>query len=109
MPIKKRQMAGVKTHALSSSDPDLVSEVMANLLPHVASADYMIKAMNMHRVAGNVYECPSTKDFWEVKEGKIFKLTKGNEVDNSEKLMAADSIDPEASLKMILDDLEFYN
>lgn len=107
MPMKKRVEAS--THSLSiPKESKLVSEVYDSLLPKMASVDSVIRKLGLLRVAGNVYECPSTKDFWEVKEGKIMRLTTANEVDNSEKLVAADSMDPETSLKQILADLEFY-
>jgi hypothetical protein len=91
------------------SDSDLANEVYDSLLPKMASANFVINRLGLVRVAGNMYECPSTKDFWQVKEGKIMRLTSTNEVDNSESLVAADSTDPEASLKQILADLEFYD
>jgi hypothetical protein len=60
----------------------------------------------MRRVAGNVYECPSTKDFWKVQGNKIIKLV-GNEVDNGESIPGAPDDRPQAFLAGILDDLEF--
>ena len=63
--------------------------------------DYMLR-----RVAGNVYECPSTKDFWKVQGNKIVKLV-GNEVNQGESIPAAPEDRPAAFLAGILDDLEF--
>lgn len=60
----------------------------------------------MRRVAGNVYECPSTKDFWKVQGNKIVKLV-GSEVSNGESIPAAPEDKPAAFLAHILDDLEF--
>jgi len=60
----------------------------------------------MRRVAGNVYECPSTKDFWKVQGNKIVKLV-GNEVNQGESIPAAPDDKPAAFLANILDDLEF--
>lgn len=106
--MKKRVEASI--HSLSiPKQSDMASEAHDALLPIMASANTVIQRLGLMRVAGNVYECPSSKDFWEVKEGKIMRLTSANEVDNSETLMAADSRDPESSLKHILDDLEFYD
>src|SRR5438270_7925755 len=51
----------------------------------------------MNRVAGNVYECPSTKDFWKVQGNKIVKLV-GNEVNNGESIPAASDENPAKSL-----------
>lgn len=60
----------------------------------------------MQRVAGNVYEAPSTRDFWKVQGNRIIKLV-GNEVDNGESIPAAPDDKPAAFLAAILDDLEF--
>lgn len=61
---------------------------------------------SMRRVAGNVYECPSTKDFWKMQGNKIVKLV-GSEVSNGESIPAAPDDKPDAFLAHILDDLEF--
>src|SRR5574337_490357 len=80
---------------------------------HFASAtkipqevQHYIDRFSMHRVAGNVYECPSTKDFWKVQGNKIIKLV-GNEVNNGESIAAAPEDKPAAFLANILDDLSF--
>jgi hypothetical protein len=73
------------------------------LSPEVKSK---IASMNLQRVAGNVYECPSTKDFWKVQGNKVVKLV-GSEVNNGESILAADEQTPQISLKGFLDDLEF--
>jgi hypothetical protein len=65
-----------------------------------------IDQFSMHRIAGNVYECPSTKDFWKVQGNKIVKLV-GNEVNAGESIPAAPDDKPAAFLANILDDLEF--
>jgi hypothetical protein len=65
-----------------------------------------IDSMMMRRIAGNVYECPSTKDFWKVQGNKIVKLV-GNEVNQGESIPAAPDDRPAAFLAHILDDLEF--
>jgi hypothetical protein len=65
-----------------------------------------IDSMMMRRIAGNVYECPSTKDFWKVQGNKIVKLV-GNEVNAGESIPAASSDKPAVSLAGWLDDLEF--
>ena len=52
-----------------------------------------IASMGLERVAGNVYTCPSSQDFWTVKGGKIKKLT-GDEVDNGESIKSAPKNDP---------------
>lgn len=67
-----------------------------------------IASMGLLRVAGNVYECPSSQDFWQVTGGgKIVRLSGGDEVDNGEKIPAAPSDRPGEYLTSILNDLEF--
>lgn len=80
---------------------------------HFASAtaiprdvQHYIDQFSMHRVAGNIYEAPSTKDFWQVRGNKIVKLV-GSEVSNGESIPAAPDDKPAAFLAHILDDLEF--
>jgi hypothetical protein len=65
-----------------------------------------IASMGLFRVAGNVYECPSTADFWKVSDGKIMRLS-GDEVDNGESIAAAPADKPMEFLSSILDDLSF--
>ena len=67
---------------------------------------FEIDSLMMRRVAGNVYEAPSTRDFWKVQGNRIIKLV-GNEVDNGESIPAAPEDRPAAFLAGILDDLEF--
>lgn len=52
-----------------------------------------IASWGLKRVAGNIYSCPSTRDFWKVKGNSIVKLT-GDEVDNGESIKAAPENDP---------------
>ena len=65
-----------------------------------------IDSLMLRRIAGNVYECPSTKDFWKVQGNKIMKLV-GDEVNAGESIPAAPDDQPAAFLANILDDLEF--
>jgi hypothetical protein len=66
-----------------------------------------IASLGLQRVAGNIYECPSTKDFWKVTSGGgIARLTSG-EVDNHERIAAAPSSAPADFLDEILGSLEF--
>jgi hypothetical protein len=65
-----------------------------------------IASMGLNRVAGNVYECPSTKDFWKVQGGKVVRMAT-EEVDNGERLAAAPHDNPSNFLASILDDLTF--
>lgn len=78
-----------------ASEEELPSEVKAK-----------IASMGLNRVAGNVYACPSSSDFWQVKGNKIVKLV-GDEVNNGESIPAADETTPQISLKGFLDDLTF--
>jgi len=65
-----------------------------------------IASMGLIHCAGNVYECPSTADFWKVSDGKIMRLS-GDEVDNGESIAAAPTDKPMEFLSSILDDLSF--
>lgn len=67
---------------------------------------FEIDSLMMRRVAGNVYECPSTKDFWKVQGNKIVKLV-GSEVNEGDSIPAAPDDRPAAFIANILDDLEF--
>jgi len=78
----------------------------ASMMAIPRDIQFEIDSMMMRRIAGNVYECPSTKDFWKVQGNKIVKLV-GNEVNQGESIPAADSERPAMSLASILDDLEF--
>jgi hypothetical protein len=78
----------------------------ASATPIPRDVQERIDALMMRRVAGNVYECPSTKDFWKVKGNQIVKLV-GDEVSNGERIQAAPEDKPQAFLEHILDDLEF--
>ena len=63
-------------------------------------------AMGLIRVAGNFFECPSSKDLWKV-EGDKVKRVSSIEVDFNEKMGAASSEDPDGYLKDILAQLDF--
>jgi hypothetical protein len=78
----------------------------ASMMAIPRDIQFQIDDLMMRRVAGNVYECPSTKDFWRVEGGKIKKLT-GSEVEQGESIQAAPNDTPSAFLAHILDDLEF--
>jgi hypothetical protein len=76
----------------------------ASVIPQ--AVQHYIDQFSMHRIAGNVYECPSTKDFWKVQGNKIVKLV-GNEVNQGESIAGAPGGREEAFLAHVLDDLEF--
>lgn len=78
----------------------------ASMMAIPRDVQFQIDDLMMRRVAGNVYECPSTKDFWKVQGNKIVKLV-GNEVNSGESIPAASSDHPNVSLAGWLDDLEF--
>jgi hypothetical protein len=65
-----------------------------------------IEEMGLVRVAGNAYRCPSTRDFWAVKGGKVIRITV-DEVDNGESIQAAPADTPGNFLSSILADLTF--
>jgi len=62
-------------------------------------------SMGFVRIAGNVFECPSSKDFWKVDGSKVIRLT-SSEVDNNESLKPANKVNPSKFLKDILAELE---
>src|SRR5579863_57050 len=78
----------------------------ASMMAIPRDVQFEIDSLMMRRVAGNVYECPSTKDFWKVQGNRIVKLV-GNEVNQGESIPAAPDDTPAAFLAHILDDLEF--
>lgn len=106
MSIKKSKLMSRRQFTRVKVASEL-EEAQIEVFAKNASASMTIDRFNMWRVAGNVYECPSTQDFWEVKEGKLKRLTSNNVVDNGESLVAANKDNPELSLKAILDDLDF--
>ena len=62
--------------------------------------------LGLIRVAGNMFECPSSHDLWRVDGDKIMRVS-SVEVDYNEKLKPADAEDPDKFLKDILAELEF--
>jgi hypothetical protein len=74
----------------------------ASLPPKVAS---QVAELGLTRVAGNIFISHSTKDFWDVKNGKVVRLTTV-EVDNDEHV-AAPTGDPSDFLTDALNDLTF--
>lgn len=74
--------------------------------PLASELKQKIASMGLERVAGNIYECPSTRDFWKVKGTSIVKLV-GDEVDNGEAIKAAPKSNPRGFLGAVLDDISF--
>lgn len=66
-----------------------------------------VASMGLERVAGNVYECPSTHDFWKVQGNKIVKLVGSDEVDNGESIVSAPRKNPQGFMGSVMDDIEF--
>lgn len=99
---------GKIAHGLGSESSEnmFTKNHFASTTPMPRKVTAFIADWGMVRVAGNVYECPSTKDFWKVQGGSIKKLV-GNEVDNGESIPAASDENPAKSLTAFLDDLEF--
>ena len=62
--------------------------------------------LGLIRVAGNMFECPSSKDLWKVNGDKVIRVT-STEVDFDEKLKAANTEDPKHFLASILAELDF--
>ena len=63
-------------------------------------------SLGLIRVAGNVFECPSSKDLWKVDGDKVMRVS-SVEVDFNESLKPADTNDPSRFLKDILAELDF--
>ncbi len=95
-------------HGLGSekTDPIFSKNHYARSVAYPADIQAFLQQFDMHRIAGNVFECPSTKDFWKVNGNKIIKLV-GAEVDNGESIPGTPEDKPQAFLANILDDLEF--
>jgi hypothetical protein len=84
------------------------SQVFNHLSASLMSKEVLRKAaaMGMWRVAGNIFECQSQSEFWQVRGNKLVRLV-GNEVDNGDHLPAAPSENPEAFMSDILGDLQW--
>jgi hypothetical protein len=96
-------------HGLKAEKPNesiFSKNHFASMMAIPRDVQFEIDSLMMRRVAGNVYECPSTKDFWKVQGNRIVKLV-GNEVNQGESIPAAPDDRPAAFLAHILDDLEF--
>jgi hypothetical protein len=99
--------AGIGIHPSEALVPSSNHYASDTKLSKEAAA--MVAEMGLQRVAGNVFECPSSKDFWKVGEGgSLVRLTKG-EVDNGDKIAPAPKESSQTSdfLQGILADLEF--
>ena len=75
--------------------------------PMAPAVKVKIASLGLVRVSGNIYEAPSTRDFWAVKGGKILKLTGDDVVDNGESIQAAPKNDPMGFMGSLMDDIEF--
>ena len=65
-----------------------------------------VKQRGLRRVAGNVFVCPSSKDFWGVKGNKLVRLT-SQEVDNGESIAIPSGRSPQDSITQIFDGITF--
>lgn len=96
-----------KQAGVHPSDDGLTSEQdhfkTASVTPELRQK---IEELGLIRVAGNAYRCPSTRDFWAVKGGKVIRITV-DEVDNGESIQAAPADAPGNFLSSILADLVF--
>jgi|SRR5208282_1255793 len=103
---KIRAASGFGLGAGKSSDSGIFSVnhfITASVPPETQKK---IASMGLERVAGNIYECPSTRDFWKVKGNSIVKLV-GDEVDNGEHIKAAPDENPMGFLGSVMGDIEF--
>ncbi len=104
---KIRPTTGFGLGAQKSADSSVFSvNHFISATPVTPAVKQKIASMGLERVAGNIYECPSTRDFWKVKGNSIVKLV-GDEVDNGEKIVAAPKNDPRGFMGSVMDDIEF--
>jgi hypothetical protein len=104
-----RKLHSKAAHGLGGNDPAetiFSKNHFASATPIPRDVQSYIDKFAMQRIAGSVYECPSTKDFWKVQGTKIIKLV-GAEVNNGESIAGAPNDKPQAFLAGILDDLDF--
>ena len=78
----------------------------ASLAAYSEEVRQQIASWGLTRVAGSIYECPASHDFWQVKDGKIRKLV-DSEVDDGDSIPGAPEYKPATFLANILDDLSF--
>lgn len=105
----RRSQDSAVSDAIASLTPRTNKTASVSVAPTEAQIIKMAKdaGFNLRRVAGNAYENPATRDFWEVKNGKLVCLTGSKEVDDGESLQPADTDDPESTVTSIMADLEF--
>ena len=104
---KIRAASGFGLGAGKSSDSGIFSvNHFASSVPIPTVVKAKIASLGLVRVSGSVYECPSTRDLWAVKGGKILKLT-GDEVDQGESIQAAPDENPQRFLSSIMGDIEW--
>jgi hypothetical protein len=99
--------AGLGTRPSEAFTPSKNHYASDSKLSKEASA--MVAEMGLQRVAGNVFECPSTQEFWKVGDkGSLVRLTSG-EVDNGDRIAPApkESAQTADFLQGILAELEF--
>jgi len=89
-----------------STQPIFSKNHYASASPIPQAVQHYIDQFSMHRVAGSIYECPATRDFWKLSGNKIVKLV-GNEVNDGDSIPAAPDDKPAAFLANLLDSLEF--
>src|SRR5271168_3650819 len=103
-----KKIYGKVAHGLKaekSSESLFSKNHFASMMAIPRDVQFEIDEYMMRGVAGNVYECPSTKDFGKVQGNRIVKLV-GNEVNQGESIPAAPDDKTAAFLAHILDDLE---
>ena len=89
----------------SKVDPVFSRNHFASATPIPAGIQDQIDRFMMTRVAGNVWSCPSSRDFWQVRGGKIIRLVV-DEVDDGDSIPPASTKQPMEFLSSVLDDLD---
>ena len=79
----------------------------ASATPIPVSTRRKIASMGLQRVAGNIFTCESSRDFWAVTADGGIKRLCGGEVDNGESIPAAPKDQPLQFLESVLGDLSF--
>lgn len=90
-----------EVHFLSGENRKLASSKQASTKGLQKAA-----MLGLLRIAGNMFECPSSRDLWKVNGDKVIRLS-STEVDFDEKMKPADSEDPKHYLASILAELDF--
>ena len=100
-PIVSHGLGSEKTNEATFSPVQGQKNHFSSLSAYPKEVREQITSWGLTRVAGNVFICPSSANFWAVKGGKIVKLT-GDEVDNGEHIAGVPTINQNSFLPTYL-------